>query len=425
MRKLAIVAAALALISLCGLFGRWLADSTPEEVSVSGKGKPAISSSALPAKPLPAPSAPDPFDSTPQPAASSGGVPVSPEQAEIARCKKIDIEHMTKLFQGIQSYRKKYGHYPEQLSQLAPEFVSADVLRSPRQKVDQSNAYFASEHADPGVAKPSYAFEFSNVVYRDGRTFAEIKEVQRSEWGDVVPMLRSFAYDKVLNMSCRGDVYETQLNWEWDSATLDLAEKYGWGPGLTEGEMVKVRVLRPDGSPATGAKVWADGRSYSFDLPNRPFTADNDGWATIPVGSDTDRTALVLRAEMPGYASPIDRSEQGSLPDGKSLTLAPSQHIGGTAVGADGKPMPGARVFFQQTPDASETTRPSSPPVISVTADSHGRWSANVHPDEMVGLSATIGQPGGTPFKLAPLGAPIDVNAAKAGNAVVTATASK
>ena len=101
-------------------------------------------------------------------------------------------------------------------------------------------------------------------------------------------MLRSFAYDKVLNVSCRGDVYETQLNWEWDSATLDLAEKYGWGPGLTVGEMVKVRVLRPDGSPANGAKVWADGRNYSFDLPIVPspptvMDGPRSPWALTPI----------------------------------------------------------------------------------------------------------------------------------------------
>ena len=328
---------------------------------------------------------------------------------------------MTRLFGAIAAYVKKNGHYPEQLSQLVPEFVSAEVLRSPMRKVDKSNPWFASEHADPAVAKPAYAFEFSNIEYRDGRTFAEIKDVQRTEWGDVVPMLRCFAYDKVLNLSCRGDVYETQLNWEWDSATLDLADKYGWGPGLSMGEIVKVRVLGPDGSPAPGANVWADGRNYSFDLPNRPFTTDTNGWAVIPVGSDTDRTALVLRAEVPGFASPTYRSDSGQLPDGQSLALAPSQRIGGRAVTPDGQPMPGARVFLQPAASASRNDGSPSAPLISVVADSQGRWSAEVHPDEVDGILAKIGEPGGTPFKHSSPGTPLNTGAAKAGTAIVTA----
>jgi len=353
------------------------------------------------------------------PAKGKEGPAAKVEQAEIERCKKIDIEHMTRLYKGIMAYLKKNGRYPEQLSQLVPEFVSADALRSPMRKLDTSNAFFASEHADPGVSKPSYAFEFSNIEYRDGRTFAEIKEIQRTEWGDVVPMLRSFAYDKAINVSCRGDVYETQLNWEWDTATLDLAEKYGWGSGLADGEMVRVRALRADGTPAAGAQVWADGRNYSFDLPNRPFTADAQGWVTIPIGADVDRTALVLRAEAPGFVSPTLRSDPGQLPQNQSLALEPAQRIGGIAVGPDGSPLPGARVFLgQASPSGTEGT-PHGSPTISVVADAQGRWSAEVHPTELAGLAAKIGRPGGTPFKYTGTGIPLDKTAALAGKAVV------
>ena len=421
MRKNHLIFLGIVITGFSCLLGLWMADSTTQS-TLHTQTHPKTASSE---KPSPLLSDLNPEDSSTVKTLNNNHDPLSAEETEIARCKKIDIEHMTKLHQGILAYLKKHGHYPEQLSQLVPEFVSAEMLKSPRQKVDTSNPYFSIEHADTGVAKPSYAFEFSNIEYRDGRTFAEIKEAQRSEWGDVVPMLRSFAYDKVINISCRGDVYETQLNWEWDSATLDLADQYGWGPGLTGGEMVKVRVLLPDGSPASGAQVWADGRKYSFDLPNRPFTADSDGWASIPVGTDTDRTALALRAEMPGYASPINRSDRGKLPQGASLTLAPSQRIGGTAVSKDGKPMPHARVFFQQTPAAGSTGSSLQPPVMSVTTDSQGRWSAQVHPNEVAGLAATISQPGGTPFKLAPLGTALNANAAKAGNAIVTVALGK
>ena len=62
---------------------------------------------------------------------------------------------------------------------------------------------------------------------------------------------------------------------------------------------------------------------------------------------------------------------------------------------------------------------------MSVTSDSQGRWSAQVHPNEVAGLAATISQPGGTPFKLAPLGTALNANAAKAGNAIVTVAPGK
>jgi hypothetical protein len=126
---------------------------------------------------------------------------------------------------------------------------------------------------------------------------------------------------------------------------------------------------------------------------------------------------------MAGYASPTNRSEPGNLPEGQSITLAPSQRIGGTAVAVDGKPLPGARVFLQST-SSTGGAGSSSPLMMSVIADSQGRWNAQVHPAEVTGLAAKIGEPGGTPFKFG-AAAPLNPSAAKAGNAVVTVAPSK
>ncbi len=129
-----------------------------------------------------------------------------------------------------------------------------------------------------------------------------------------VPLLRVFGYDKVINMAWGGEIYETQLNWEWDAATLDVVEKLGWGPGLDSGDMVKVRVQSADSTPVSGAKVWADGRNYSFDLPDRPFLTDADGYARIPIGVDHDRTALAMRLEASGFTAPLATFPQGAPP---------------------------------------------------------------------------------------------------------------
>ena len=54
----------------------------------------------------------------------------------------------------------------------------------------------------------------------------------------------------------------------------------------------------------------------------------------------------------------------------------------------------------------------------------HHHGSEEHATDEVAGLAAKIGEPGGTPFKHATPGAPLDSAAAKAGNAVVTAAPS-
>jgi len=369
--------------------------------------------------PIPTPSAPP--DPPRQEALSTDEL--TSEAAEEARCKEIDMANMQKLHAGIHGFLKKYGRYPDALSELVPEFVSKETLVSPRQKRDQSNAYFAAEHADPGMAEPSYAFEFSNLEFRDGRTFAEIKEVQRAEWGDVVPLLRSFAYDKVINMSWRGDIYETQLNWEWDVATLKLAEKYGWGPGLTEGPTVRVQVLQPDGTPAAGADVWAGGRNFSFDLPQRPYPADADGWATIPVGEDVDRTALSLRAVMPGHSSEILRAPVGEVPITASLTLAPTVTLRGTVADSTGQPRSGVHVFLSQastSPGGEPTSFMPTQPFAHAPTDAHGRWQIDVPASVADQLAFNLAEPAGQPFKYVGT-MPLDAAAARAGTAVLTA----
>lgn len=328
-------------------------------------------------------------------------------KAEVERHKEIDRDHLRKLHAGLFAYKQKHGVFPEYLSQLVPEFVSADVLSSPRTPEQGMNRFAQMDHPDPGVATPAYGFEFSNLEFRDGRTFAEIKEVQRAEWGDAVPILRAFGYDTVINMAYGGAIYETALNWEWDPATLDVVDMVGWGPGLTVGEMVKVQVTGPDGQPLANAQVWADGRNYSFDLPNRPYPTDAEGYATIPVGADIDRTALRLRAEAPGLASPVTAFALGAVPSEYSIQVAPSEQVNGRAVDADGQPLPLARVLLREAV-ADESGRPLN--LMSVQTDHDGRWFADLHPESISRLEGVVGVPGGIPMVFAP-GQPLPARA--------------
>ncbi len=306
------------------------------------------------------------------------------------RHKAKDREHLRQLHRGLFDYKKAHGHFPEYLSQLVPDFVSAEALESPRNPSVGMNINL-SDHPDPGNERPGYGFEFSNLVFRDERTFAEIKEVQRAEWGDAVPILRAFGYGKVINMSYGGTLYETDLNWEWDSATLDVVKAHGWGPGLATGEFSEVRVLDADGRPVANAQVWAGGRKFSFDLPNRPFVTDTNGLARIPLGSDLDRTALVLRAEASGLASPTVAFPLGQPPASHELRTATAQAVGGRVTDANGAPIPHTWIYLKAPASAAGEAGAN---LGAIKTDGSGQWAAHLHAADAAKFNIVVSSEG-------------------------------
>lgn len=334
----------------------------------------------------------------------------------VERHKEADRQHMRQLHKGVFEYKKIHGHFPERLSQLVPDFVSADVLESPRNDKDGQNHNLA-DHPDPNIKKPGYGFEFSNVVFRDGRTFAEIKEVQRAEWGDAVPILRAFGYDKIINMSYGGDLYETDLNWEWDPATLDVTKARGWGPGLSDGEFTQVRVLDADGRPIANAQVWADGRKYSFDLPNRPFATDANGVARIPLGTGLDRTALSLRVEGDRLASQVVSLPKGQPPKNYDLTVRTAQTVGGRVTDENGNVIANTWIYLKGSAimDVGGVGATGAN-LGTVKTDAFGQWTANLHPNDATAFNIAVGA-GRKPAKFS-IGQPVDAEAAAIRNAV-------
>ncbi len=353
------------------------------------------------------------------PSAPSDGEPVerietpdeTPEISREERMKEIDRTHLRELHKGLFEYMKVHGHFPEYLSQLVPDFVSASALDSPRTSKDGLNGILDRDHLDPGKEQPSFGYEFSNLEFRDGRSFAEIKEVQRSEWGDAIPILRAFGYDKVINISYAGDIYETRLDWEWDPATLDVVAARGWGPGLSGGQFTEVRVLGAGGQPLQNASVWADGRSYSFDLPERPYATDANGIARIPLGTDINRTDLVLRVEGNGLASQAIAFPRGEPPPNYDLTAAPARTVGGQVLDASGDPVASTWVYLKRAEDGE---RPVSLGIVKT--DANGHWQANMHPDDAAGFNLAVGT-GRRPPKFSD-GQPVDATAAGARTAV-------
>ena len=403
------------VVLVCGLIWQWSGgeeQSAPvAQTAVEPAERPPDSPEPAASEPLDAPGA-KAIESKPDAAADAA------KRAEIEGHKKIDREHLQQIHGGLFAYKKAHGHFPEYLSQLVPEFVSADALTSPRTLEQGMNYQVKTNHPDPGLAKAAFGFEFSNLVFRDGRTFEQIKEVQRQEWGDAVPILRAFGYDTVINMSYGGDLYETELNWEWDPATLDVVQARGWGPGLTEGQFTNVRVVGADGRPVPGAQVWADGRHYSFDLPNRPFATDANGIAHIPLGADLDRTSLSLRVDGGGLASPAVAFPHGEPPESFQLIAQPAQTVGGQLLDAQGNPVANTWVYLKGATGNADDANVAMGGVNlgAVKTDAYGRWSATLNPSDAAAFNLAVGVRGRPP-KFSP-GESVDAQAAANGNAV-------
>jgi hypothetical protein len=285
-----------------------------------------------------------------------------------ARHKAIDRAHLKQIHTGLFAYKKVHGHFPEYLSQLVPDFVSPEALTSPRKPSDGNNKLLA-EHPDPGLKQSPYAYEFSNNIIRDNRTFAQIKDVQRSEWGDVVPILRALGYKKAINMSYGGVLFETQMGWERDPETFEVVKQLGWGPGLETGEYIEVRVLDAGNQPVANTQVWADGRLFSFELPNRPFVTNAEGIARIPLGSDQSRGEIILRVDGNGLASsPIRVSRKKQRRD---IKAEPASKVGGRVTNENDVPVVYACVYLKTS---------SGVGIGLAKTDASGRWTANLHP---------------------------------------------
>jgi RNA polymerase sigma factor (sigma-70 family) len=115
-----------------------------------------------------------------------------------------------------------------------------------------------------------------------------------------------------------------------------------------------------------------------------PLTASRLGLCELPVPRATT-TELILVSQREGFADTrlqwhVDRGEP--IPQEYTLRLPRAVSIGGTVVDADGNPVAGAEVGFNNHVDASEETAVETshfgwPFWITATTDAHGRWQLN------------------------------------------------
>ena len=344
--------------------------STQQAVATPGPAQVSLSSIQAPARPAPNPETTRRNDLDPD-----FDLAELAEVIDVEQAKQIVSDRMKVVFSGLTDFETKFGRLPNSLEELVPEFLSEDEIVPPR---------------FPGVPLNAlgYSYEYSDRQFGDGRTFQDVKDVQREEWGDVVPILRTFArgIESVMNMSWRGDTYESTLYWEKSANTLDLAEQYGGlGSGMKTDITTEVIVTDDLGHPVSGAEVWAAGRSFSVPLPDRPFVTDSEGRATVPLGPDYANSNLEFRIVHDGVAAAPASYLGGEIEGGSvGIQVAPSALAQGLLLGDNGQPLPNTRVIVTGAPDVEGNAT-----FIGYSeTDAAGRWVADVLPEEAANASA-------------------------------------
>jgi hypothetical protein len=306
--------------------------------------------------------------------------------------KATDQEHLQQIWKAIMAYKKAHGQVPNYLSDLVPEFLpDKAMLLSP-----VPNAYHRGS-GDPKLPT-SYSYEFSAAAFGPGgRPFREVKEAQMKEFGAVVPILRCFAHEHVINMAYSGDLYESELFWETSAEGKALSKKLGLGKGFDAGDFAEVRVVDDaTGDAIAGAEVRLTQREYhNLSLPDRTLKTDAQGKVSVPLGPPPDRR-LTVAVSKPGYFAAPETWLESALPAEKTWRLAAAAMIGGVVTDHEGKPLSGAKVRVQVLErgevlglDGTEMPRQGRAVETSVT-DEAGRWRCESVPKNFAELKLSV-----------------------------------
>jgi thiol-disulfide isomerase/thioredoxin len=184
---------------------------------------------------------------------------VSADDPLLAKEKEISKQRMLQIYDAIQAYRKDHKDLPAFLSDLHPKYIADTNLFLCPTALRLGQEIPFPELRDPNLLV-QFGYEFSArpiqgmFGYSGPMTMGEWKRMQMEVAGGVVPILRCFAYDQVLNVSFDGQFYESPLTWEQnfadkiDSVQLEprhlrllLLKKLG---GETNGEALAFQELQ-------------------------------------------------------------------------------------------------------------------------------------------------------------------------------------
>lgn len=148
--------------------------------------------------------------------------------------READKRNMLVIYKALKTYEQDHGKLPDWLSDLAPKYVGdTNVFVSPFAVRTGKQELYGNE--DPRITT-SYIYEFSakpvpKVILSAfpnlpaGITMREWKTRQIAEFGPVVPVLRCFLHNPVLNVTSDGEFFESGGYWETDPITTELRKK--------------------------------------------------------------------------------------------------------------------------------------------------------------------------------------------------------
>jgi hypothetical protein len=317
--------------------------------------------------------------------AHAGAAGVEEEKAET-------LTMMRRVGEALMAYKNDNGRYPDELSDLVPRFLpDAAALISPTEK--RTGRHGDNGHIDPKF-RTSFCYEFTSRKFnRSALSFRELKERQMEEFGPVVPLLRCFLYERVVNLSVSGDIFESALYWEVAPDAQAVMARVGLGPGFKDGEFAKLTVTdNKTGKAVAGAEVRITARQYhGLPLPDRTLRTGEDGTVPVPLAPPDGKRKLTVTVLKPGYYAPPQKWEDGKLPKEASLGLDEGAVLGGIVRTTDGKPLKGAEVtVLHMRPDEKKESKFIETPLAQETTDAGGRWTCDHVPRDFVGIALEV-----------------------------------
>jgi hypothetical protein len=138
------------------------------------------------------------------------------QQADWQQCR-ANLEEIGKA---IESWKEEKGEVPNWLSDLVPEHLAdGSVLTCPVYERAIERGLFGMK--DPKL-DVSYYYEFcpQPIPYpgHAGKapTMREWKKEQMKEFGDILPIVRCWLHERVLNLALSGEIYASGVTWEID-----------------------------------------------------------------------------------------------------------------------------------------------------------------------------------------------------------------
>jgi beta-lactamase regulating signal transducer with metallopeptidase domain/regulation of enolase protein 1 (concanavalin A-like superfamily) len=121
-------------------------------------------------------------------------------------------ENLQAIYAALREYEKDKGRMPDWLSQLVPGHLGQEILFCPDDTSHKSRYW-----SDPNLPC-SYCYELNPTELRSrpplDETMLHYKNLQRKLFGDVVPIVRCFHHERVLNLSSDGRLYTSAVMFE-------------------------------------------------------------------------------------------------------------------------------------------------------------------------------------------------------------------